>query len=203
MRTNLAVNLFAVSSFFKHASNQGPLSKQSGRGPVGAYHCMEIVSLYNWQVLGSFCRAYLERWWEESEECAHQIVGSCLHPGDNLPLILVARMNGSLRGVVMLSMDNRDVSDIAGPWLMMLYVLPQYRNRGIGAALVAKACKHLQKLGYQSAHIDTTTARGFFEKLGWTFVEMASWRGEGTAIMSVSLDKHQEHAPAAKGREAA
>jgi len=114
-----------------------------------------------------------------------------LHPGETLPLILVAREHDKLQGIVMLSIDNSDVSDRHSPWLMLLQVSPPFRKRGIGTALVDRACNHLEKLGYTEAYVDTTTARAFYEKLGWTFVEMATWRGEQTAIMRLNFARYR------------
>jgi predicted N-acetyltransferase YhbS len=148
---------------------------------------MEIISLYCFQDAAEFCRKYIQEWWEESEPEARKIVASCLHAGDNLPLILVAHENKSLRGIIMLCKDNSEVTEKYGPWLMLLQVPEKFRNQGIDKALVDEACRYLKRLGYSEVYIDTLTAREFYEHRGWELVDVANWHGEETVIMHKDL----------------
>lgn len=133
-----------------------------------------------------FCSWYIETWWEERRITAAEIVYACLTSSD-LPFILVATQNGAFAGCVMGCARSDDVCDKFSPWIALLYVRPSLRKKTIGMALVHAACSRLRELGYQRVYADTTTAQGFFVKLGWRFVEAAKWRDETTDIFMADL----------------
>ena len=60
--------------------------------------------------------------------------------------------------------DTRDGS------VWALFVAPGFEDRGIGRALLAKACDVLRQAGFKAATLSTgagTLAEGFYRKAGW------------------------------------
>jgi amino-acid N-acetyltransferase len=58
--------------------------------------------------------------------------------------------------------------------LRSLAVAPPYRGRGLGEALVRDRLARARELGLASVHLLTTTAAGFFERLGFRAMERAA-----------------------------
>ena len=69
------------------------------------------------------------------------------------------------------------------PWLASLYVIPIYRSRGVGSALVHRVIKEAEALGVETLYSFTPDREGFYIRLGWSTVERIEYRGYGVAIM--------------------
>ena len=148
---------------------------------------LEIVMLQEFPEAAKFCSDYIESLWEYSHQESTAAVNECLHEGNDIPFILVAKEGNNLMGVIMTSSKADDVSKKYSPWLQMLYVKEEFRNKGIGKRLVEAACKRMKNLGYPRVYIDTANASGFYEKLGWKFVEDAKWKSEIVRIFVTAL----------------
>lgn len=60
------------------------------------------------------------------------------------------------------------VYDGALAWIGMLIVLPDFRGRGLGRALLGHCCEHLRKAGVGSIKLDATPAgKTLYEKMGF------------------------------------
>ena len=147
---------------------------------------VEIVFLYEFPEATKFCSDYIESLWEYEPEKAKNTVNACFND-KGLPFILVAKEGMSIIGVVMTSSESDDATKKYSPWLQMLYVKEQFRNKGIGTELIKTACDNLKKMGYSKVYIDTVNASGFYKKLGWKFVEDAKWKNETTSIFVTDL----------------
>src|SRR5262249_12973892 len=78
------------------------------------------------------------------------------------------------------------------PWLAMLFIAPDYRNQGIGAALVRAALGRTQALGFRRLHLFTSgDLPRYYEKLGWSIDERVQYLGKERTVM------HYDLAPAA------
>jgi len=94
-----------------------------------------------------------------------------LAPGD-LPFTLAAECDGVFVGTVSLIVcDEPERSDLA-PWLAALWVAPDVRKAGIGAALVREIERRAAALNiarlYLSARPQVAT---FYEKRGWQAID--------------------------------
>jgi N-acetylglutamate synthase-like GNAT family acetyltransferase len=58
--------------------------------------------------------------------------------------------------------------------LRSIVVLPEHRGRGIGAGIVAALSEHARRAGARHLFLMTTTARPFFERLGFAVRDRAS-----------------------------
>jgi GNAT superfamily N-acetyltransferase len=107
--------------------------------------------------------------------------------GAAIPLTLVALTgDGTPLGSVSIvdqDMPDRPESRELGPWIGGTYVVPEARNRGVGAGLMAAAEQTAAGLGVQRVYLHTSTATGFYEKLGWEVLDEVVYLGEQVAIM--------------------
>lgn len=78
---------------------------------------------------------------------------------------------------------NHDVS----PWLAGLFVVPDQRRQGAGAALVRAIEDQAKLRGVSRLYLYTTAAAGFYARLGWTVLDRTNWKGFDTALMAREL----------------
>ncbi len=104
--------------------------------------------------------------------------------GRGVPFSLVARDAGAYLGSVLVI-----ASDVASrpqytPWVAGLWVEPQHRRRGIGAALVAEAARRAFALGFPRLFLCALPhRRAFYETRGWGLLEKAVDE-DGMAILA-------------------
>jgi N-acetylglutamate synthase-like GNAT family acetyltransferase len=95
-----------------------------------------------------------------------------------IPTALVAICDGMPTGTVSLKMIDLPERPDLTPWLASLYVLPDYRGRGIGRDLVRAAQAAAKEAGIKKLYLFTHTAYELYEKEKWIFLEESSWKGE-------------------------
>ena len=77
--------------------------------------------------------------------------------------------------------------DIRDGWIWALFVAPGYEGRGIGQALLSRACETLRIAGYAIANLSTaqgTRAERFYKENGWA---VASKNGRGELLFYKQL----------------
>lgn len=103
-----------------------------------------------------------------------------------IPLTVVAVSEGELLGSASLiehDMDNR--LDLC-PWLAGVFVTPERRRQGIGAALVSRIVDEAISLHIPKLYLYTVNSTSFYTDLGWPLMEHAVYRGKEVSIMSYS-----------------
>jgi predicted N-acetyltransferase YhbS len=100
---------------------------------------------------------------------------------------LLARLDGRPVGTCLLVTEELDQQHQVSPWLAGLYVAPEYRGRGIGAALVRGIEERAGKMGVPRVHLYTGSAEPFYAKLGWQVIDRFDWDGDPSVFMSVDL----------------
>jgi GNAT superfamily N-acetyltransferase len=90
-----------------------------------------------------------------------------LAPGD-LPFTLAAERDGVFCGTIsLIACDEPERSDLA-PWLAALWVAPEHRRSGIGAALVTEIERRAAALKIARLYLSARpTIAPFYEKRGW------------------------------------
>jgi len=74
------------------------------------------------------------------------------------------------------------------PWLAMLFVAPEYRDEGIGAALIRVVLGRTQALGFSRLNLYTSgDLPRYYEKLGWSIDERVQYLGKERTIMHYDL----------------
>ena len=122
---------------------------------------------------------------------------------DCLPLTMVAvrtdvparRQDGhagrvrspELLGMVSLKFHDLDTRPDLDPWLGGLFVLPEYRNSGVGTLLMNRATQEARKLNIAKLYLWTHTAERLYHRLGWQLVERTDYFGKPATVMSMKL----------------
>jgi GNAT superfamily N-acetyltransferase len=93
-----------------------------------------------------------------------------------VPLALVAVEDTMPVGTVSIKEDDLPQRPDLTPWLASLYVLPEYRGRGIGRELLRGAEDAARRAGVEKLYLFTHTAHALYEKEGWNFLEESDWK---------------------------
>lgn len=107
---------------------------------------------------------------------------------DRLPLTLVASVELCPVGTATL-LDHDVGTDQwpeISPWLAALYVVPEHRHRGIGAALVDAVTAKAAALGVEALYLLTIGREGFYARLGWEVAD----RSGGHVVMSKRMERN-------------
>jgi GNAT superfamily N-acetyltransferase len=102
---------------------------------------------------------------------------------DSIPLALVAFAEGKLVGTVSLKDDDLDIRPEIKHWLGGLFVVPEWRGRGVGSVLMRQAVEEARRLKVPRLFLWTSSAEGLYLKLGWQPVERTDYCGTRIVIM--------------------
>ena len=108
--------------------------------------------------------------------------------GTDFPVTLIAEADGIPVGTISLvAIDDIDNVPYT-PWLASLYVLPDYRCRGIARDLMDRIAAIARKRGANTLYLHTEHADGYYEKFGWDLVAATQNKhGEASRIYSTPL----------------
>lgn len=112
---------------------------------------------------------------------------SCGH--GRVPLTVVAVSDGELLGSASLIEHDMDNRLELYPWLAGVFVMPERRRQGIGAALVRRIVDEAISLHVAKLYLYTVNNRSFYADLGWSLMEHAVYRGKEVSIMSYSSSR--------------
>jgi predicted N-acetyltransferase YhbS len=101
-----------------------------------------------------------------------------------IPTVFVAFDGTEPLGSAKLVHSDMDTRQDLGPWLAGVFVTPQHRRRGIGAALVRRAMHEANALATERLYLYTHTAEPFYSSLGWTFLERTQYLDSQVTLMS-------------------
>jgi predicted N-acetyltransferase YhbS len=126
-----------------------------------------------------------EEWWEGGEDASVGKLTDLLRPHlvpGQIPLTLVALQTTIPVGTATLLEHDVGTEDWAelSPWMAAVYVVPEYRRRGIGARLVEACVAQASTLRVKEIYLLTVGREAFYGRLGWVVIDRA---GEKT-IMS-------------------
>jgi N-acetylglutamate synthase-like GNAT family acetyltransferase len=68
-------------------------------------------------------------------------------------------------------------------WLGEIFVLPEYRNQGLGTRLTNVLAKHAFDHGVKSLYLYTPDKQALYMKLGWIELSESSVNGEEVTLM--------------------
>lgn len=103
---------------------------------------------------------------------------------DRIPLTAVAHENGELLGSASLIPHDMDTRMELTPWLAGVFVSPEHRRRGIGAALVRRVMAEAGRLSVPVLYLYTVHSEKFYARLGWSLQEHTTYRNQNIAIMT-------------------
>lgn len=102
-------------------------------------------------------------------------------------IALLAECDGKPAGMCLFVRQEIDPMHELTPWLAALYVAPEFRQHGVGSALVRAIEDHARAVGTETLHLYTGEAEPFYEKLGWTVRDRFAQHGEEMALMTREL----------------
>lgn len=104
-----------------------------------------------------------------------------------VPLTLVARVDGRMVGTASLLWSDMDGLYEPGAWLSAVYVTPEYRRRGIGDALCHRVEAEAARLKQSELLLFTEDRERFYAKRGWVVARRPRYRGRDVVVMRKSL----------------
>jgi N-acetylglutamate synthase-like GNAT family acetyltransferase len=114
-------------------------------------------------------------WWRDSGHPLDTIAGRLARENlnaDPIPFAVVAHDGAEFLGTSSVIAADLAERPQLTPWVAAVWVEPQARRRGVGAALVERAALDCFALGIQRAYLCARLERsGFYERLGWTPIE--------------------------------
>jgi predicted N-acetyltransferase YhbS len=106
---------------------------------------------------------------------------------DGVPCAWVAFLDGRPVGCVSLIARNMDTRPDLTPWLAALFVLPEYRDHGVGETLTRRCEREATKAGFARLFLYTSRAREYYRRLGWLPVDEEFYEGEAVTVMMRDL----------------
>jgi GNAT superfamily N-acetyltransferase len=101
---------------------------------------------------------------------------------DKIPITWIAIEDDIPAGMVSLKENDLWSRKDLNPWLASLFVLPEYRNRGIGNLLIRQVIEKTKMLKYPSLYLFTNSDKipleNYYKKRDWTFLENAKGNDE-------------------------
>ena len=107
--------------------------------------------------------------------------------GHAVPAMYICVDGDQLVGTAALVESDMDSHPELSPWLASVYVNPDYRNRGVGAALVRHVVSKAKAQGFCPLYLFTPDQKNFYQSLGWEFMEQESYRGGEATLMKITL----------------
>jgi len=88
-----------------------------------------------------------------------------------IPSAFVATEGGDLLGCASIVQCDMDTRSQLSPWLAGLFVPPERRSQGIGAALVMRVVEEARALEHPTIYLYTTGTGALYLRLGWSIIE--------------------------------
>lgn len=107
--------------------------------------------------------------------------------GHAVPAMYICVDGDQLVGTAALVESDMDSHPELSPWLASVYVNPDYRNRGVGAALVKHVVSKAKAQGFCPLYLFTPDQKNFYQSLGWEFIAHESYRGGNATLMKITL----------------
>ena len=117
-----------------------------------------------------------------ADRSAEEIEDVMFVEGAGLPAILVASVDGRIAGTVALRARSVETHEHLGPWVTGLWVEPGFRGLGLGRKLLLAIAEEAAARGHRQIYAVTNTARGLFDKMGWTAIEEILYHGEEVTL---------------------
>ena len=105
----------------------------------------------------------------------------------NLPIAWVMHDGPTAFGMAALREADFDGFEHLTPWLSGVYVFPQYRGRGIGAALCAEVEREATRRGVSKLYLGTFDNQPWYSAMGWSMLESGTLRGLPCDVMCKPL----------------
>ncbi len=105
--------------------------------------------------------------------------------GAVMPVMYICVDGAQLIGTAALVESDMDSHPELSPWLASVYVKPDYRKQGVGAALVNRVVSEAKALDHSPLYLFTPDQARFYQNLGWQFIAQESYRGGDATLMKI------------------
>lgn len=95
---------------------------------------------------------------------------------DSLPIAWVAHDEFEVFGTAALRRHDLQGREDLEPWLGRVFVVKQYRRRGIGEGLCTAVENHARQARVDTLYLFTLDSQHWYRKLGWKNFESCQWR---------------------------
>ena len=108
---------------------------------------------------------------------------------DSLPIALIAFAGGELIGTASLMTQDLPIRPEITPWLAGVFVLPEWRQRGVASLLVRRALEEVRRLKLPTLFLWTSSAEALYLKHGWRPLERTEYCGKRIVIMQLETNE--------------
>lgn len=108
---------------------------------------------------------------------------------NHYPTMFVAHQNSTPLGSARLVENDMDTHPELYPWLASLYVHQDYRQNGIGSALIKITEKAATDLNFESIYLFTEDMQTLYLNHGWEVYSKEQYYDQAVTIMSKHLKK--------------
>lgn len=106
---------------------------------------------------------------------------------DVLPIAWAAHDHGEVYGTAALRECDLKGHEQFTPWLGGVFVLPDFRGKGIGSALCAAVEHHAGRTDICKLYLFTLDQQPLYSRLGWRALHPVIWRGFDGLLMEKGL----------------
>lgn len=106
-----------------------------------------------------------------------------------VPSVFVALSGEQPVGMARLVEEDMDSRPDLTPWLASVFVLPQWRGRGLASRLVARVEEEAVDSGVDQLYLFTPDQQSLYRRLGWRDLEVCDYHGEPVTIMRRRLGR--------------
>jgi len=105
-----------------------------------------------------------------------------------IPETFVALEGDTVVGAASIIEEDMETHKELSPWLAEVYVASEFRNRGLGSALVRTIIQEAKDLGVRRLYLFTPDKVAFYQHLGWQVLERTEYYEKNVTIMSYEVD---------------
>ena len=139
------------------------------------------------QAIPIIARWLENEWGDLSPDVNYQNICSNLQKQTDIlqiPGTFIAFENQKFLGTAGLVENDMSTRPELTPWVAGVYVDPEFRNRGVGAALVKTVMFEAKCIGIKKFYLWTANRMNFYSMLGWHFFERTNYLKKNVTIMS-------------------
>ena len=105
-----------------------------------------------------------------------------------IPTVFVALDDAQLLGSATLAEFDMETRRDLTPWMLDVYVAPQFRRRGIASALVRRVIREAADLEVARLYLFTTGSmrEALYYGLGWTVIDRPMYLGVERVLMAIA-----------------
>ena len=109
---------------------------------------------------------------------------------DQLPVVLIAMVNGEYVGTGSLIVDDElPNATEPGPWIAAVLVQSEHRGCGVGTALVKELVHRAHVGGIATVYLYTESTVEWYEAMGWTSLRTTQLSDHEVTVMAYSVIK--------------